>query len=164
MEMHLSRAAGIPEMSGSLATFFFHHFKTKIMEKTIAMIERGKDGTWGVYIGSDNAPYGLLGDGNTLREAMDNFHDSYQEMGEYYREQGRKFTELVFVFKYDLASFLGYYIDIMSIEGLSRLTGIRPGQLRGYVTGRRKPGIKTIEKIQRRLHTFADELRGVRLN
>lgn len=35
-----------------------------VVRKTIALIERGKDGTWGVFIGSDNAPFGLLGDGS----------------------------------------------------------------------------------------------------
>lgn len=100
----------------------------------------------------------------TLRQAMDDFYASYQEMGDYYRDQGRRFTKLVFVFKYDLASFLGYYSDVLPMEGLSRLTCVRPAQLHSDVTGRRKPGIKTIEKIQWRLHAFADELRGVRLN
>ena len=39
--------------------------------KATAVIERGKDGTYGVYIVSDNVPFGAIGDGKTVAEALE---------------------------------------------------------------------------------------------
>lgn len=130
--------------------------------KVIVIIERGKDGTYGAFIGSDNAPFGLLGDGNTIQETIDDFYNSYEEMRAYYKEAGKKFTELEFDFKYDMASFLAYYGDVLSLAGLERLTGVNQGQLSHYVTGHRKPSKKTTEKIEKKLHEFGKDLRNIK--
>jgi transcriptional regulator with XRE-family HTH domain len=52
---------------------------------------------------------------------------------------------------------------VLSLAGLGRLTGVAQGQLSHYVTGRRKPSQKTVEKIERSLHEFAAELGRVQL-
>jgi len=49
------------------------------------------------------------------------------------------------------------------LAGLGRLTGIAQGQLSHYVTGRRKPSQKTVQKIEKSLHKFAGELSQVQL-
>lgn len=41
---------------------------------------------------------------------------------------------------------------------MERLTGVNQGQLSHYVTGRRKPSKRTIEKIESKLHEFEKEL------
>lgn len=38
--------------------------------KAEVIIERGADGTYSAYIGSDNVPFGLIGDGRTVQETM----------------------------------------------------------------------------------------------
>ncbi len=129
--------------------------------KLKVIIERGDDGTYGAYIDSDNPPFGLLGDGDTAQEAIEDFYNSYEEMRELFKERKMKFTECEFEFSYDMASFLDYYGKVLSLAGLERLTGINQGQLSHYVTGRRKPSKKTVQKIEHRLKEFAKDLQQI---
>lgn len=130
------------------------------MEKVKAFIERGNDGTYGVYVDLEDTTlnYGIHGNGKTAKEAIDDFNASYKEMKAFYKEQKKKFVEAQFEFRYDVASFLSYYKNILSLAGLEKLTGVNQGQLSHYVTGHRKPGKKTTEKIEKRLHEFAKDL------
>lgn len=126
--------------------------------KVKAIIERGNDGDYGAYIGSDNVPFGIIGDGKTVQEAKDDFLNSYEEMKNHYAETNKKIIECEFEFQYDVASFLAYYGNILSLAGMERLTGVNQGQLSHYVTGHRKPSKRTIEKIENKLHEFGKEL------
>ena len=130
--------------------------------KAIVIIERGKDGTYSAYIENNQLPFGLLGDGNTVKDAMEDFMNSRDEMKAYYSEKHKSFPEeLEFEFKYDVPSFLEYYSTILSLAGLERLTGVNQGQLSHYVTGHRKPSPRTVAKIERSLHNFANEISQV---
>jgi len=133
--------------------------------KVKALIERGNDGSYGVYVDLEDKTlnYGIIGDGKTVKEAIDDFNNSYKEMHELYKSENKYFKETEFVFKYDTASFLAYYSNILSLAGLGRLTGIAQGQLSHYVTGRRKPSQKTVLKIEKSLHKFAEEISQVQL-
>jgi len=124
-------------------------------------IERGTDGSYSAFMDADNLGFGLIGDGASVKETIDDFCNSYAEMKAYYKDAGKKFTELEFIFKYDVPSFLQYYSTILSLAGLERLTGINQGQLSHYLTGHRKPSQKTVEKIEKKLHSFANELSQV---
>lgn len=129
--------------------------------KTKVRIERGDDGTYGAYIENNTLPYGIIGEGNSSFEAIEDFKNSYKEMKEYYNSINKKFIDSEFDFIYDLASFLSYYSKVLSLSGLERITGVNQGQLSHYVTGHRKPGKKTVEKIEKNIKGFADELRQV---
>ncbi|WP_026715217.1 type II toxin-antitoxin system HicB family antitoxin [Flavobacterium daejeonense] len=129
--------------------------------KAKVIIERGTDGSYGAYIGSDNIPFGIVGDGKTVEEAKKDFLNSYKEMEEYYKEENKSFIKCEFEFSYDIASFLEYYGNIISLAGLERLTGVNQGQLSHYVTGRRKPSKTTVLKIEKKLHEFGKELNQV---
>lgn len=133
------------------------------MKKVKAFIERGNDGTYGVYVDLEDKTlnYGIHGSGKTANEALDDFKASYTEMKAFYKEAGKKFVEAEFSYHYDMASFLSYYGKILSLAGLERLTGVNQGQLSHYVTGHRKPSKKTAEKIEKKLHQFADDIRQV---
>ncbi|NDV65894.1 type II toxin-antitoxin system HicB family antitoxin [Bacteroides sp. 224] len=131
------------------------------MKKVIVNIERGNDGTYGAYIDENPLSYGLLGDGKTVDEAIEDFYNSYKEMKDYYLDENKEFEEAEFEFKYDVASFLAYYSNKLSLAGLQRITGINQGQLSHYITGRSKPSKKTAEKIEESLHKFAEEIRQV---
>lgn len=133
--------------------------------KVKAFIERGNDGSYGVYVDLEDKTlnYGIIGDGKTVKEAIDDFYNSYNEMLELYKSENKYFKEANFEFKYDTASFLAYYSNVLSLAGLGRLTGIAQGQLSHYVTGRRKPSQKTVQKIEKSLHKFADEISQVQL-
>ncbi|WP_209329220.1 helix-turn-helix domain-containing protein [Lunatimonas salinarum] len=131
------------------------------MIKAKAIIERGNDGTYGAYLDTEDLPYHIIGDGDTAQEAIEDFYNSYEEMKVVFEEQKREFVECEFQFSYDVASFLDYYGKVLSLAGLERLTGINQGQLSHYVTGRKKPGKKTVEKIEHRLKEFAKDLQQI---
>jgi len=130
------------------------------MEKIKAFIERGEDETYSVFIDLENNKlnYGIHGNGKTVKEAVEDFKSAYNAMKEFYKKENKKFIEAEFEFSYDTASFLEYYSKILSLSGLERLTGVNQGQLSHYVTGRRKPSKKTVEKIEQKLHEFGKEL------
>lgn len=133
------------------------------METVKAFIERGNDGTYGVYVDLENNTlnYGIHGVGDSAKEAVEDFISSYEEMKEFYNQMGKEFVEAKFNYVYDTASFLAYYSKILSLAGLQRITGVNQGQLSHYVTGHRKPSQKTIEKIEKSLHAFAKEISQV---
>lgn len=130
------------------------------MKKVKAFIERGNDGTYGVYVDlEDNSlNYGIHGDGTTAKEAIDDFEASYEEMKAFHKEEGKKFVEAEFIYHYDVASFLSYYKNIITLSGLEKLTGINQKQLNHYATGHRTPSIKTTKKIEEKLNQFGEEL------
>lgn len=133
------------------------------MRKINAFIERGDNGTYGIYIdlNENQLTYGIIGEGNTVQDAMDDFYSSYNEMKELYKDENKIFEEVEFLFKYDMASFLQYYSNVLSLAGLERLTGVNQGQLSHYITGRRKPSLRTKEKIETALHDFSKEISQV---
>lgn len=131
--------------------------------KVIAVIERGSDGTFGVYIEGNNVPFGVIGDGETVAEAIADFMNSVEEMRAYYADEGKEFPQnLEFEFKYDTASFLQQYAYAFTLAGLERITGINQRQLSHYINGFRKPSEKTTKKIEERLHKFGAEIASVR--
>jgi len=118
--------------------------ETNMVHKIEVIIEKGNDNTYTAYISGENSlPFGILGDGNSVKEAIEDFEKSFEDMKEYYAKVGKEFPKNVeFTFKYDLASFLSYYSKILSLAGLEKLTGVNQGQLSHYVTGRRRPSKK----------------------
>ena len=132
------------------------------MKEVNAIIERASDGTYSIYIDADDLEYLVTGTGKTVEEAKKVFEGGYEDMRRVYAEEGRPFTEVKMIYKYDMASFLAYYSKVMSMAGLSRLTGINQQQLSHYVTGRRHPSAKTVEKMQTAIQAFAHDLGSVR--
>lgn len=131
------------------------------MKQIKAIIERASDGNYSVYMDAENMDYLVTGTGRTADEAVENFKAGYEDTKRFYEEEGRKFEEANFNYEYDMASFLSYFSKAFSLAGLSRITGINQGQLSHYVTGRRTPSQKTIRKIQKSVHDFAQELEQV---
>lgn len=123
----------------------------------------GSDGTYGVYLDLEEKrlSYGIIGDGDTVQEAIADFENSYEEMKTYYYDIGKNFQEAEFEYHYDMASFLQFYAKYFSLAGLSRLTGIHQGQLSHYVNGTRTPSKRTIRKMDESIHTFAKKLSQV---
>lgn len=130
--------------------------------KAVVIIEKGQDGTYDANMQFyKKLDFGLFGQGNTVQDAIQDFYNTYEEMKTLYKEEGKHIVQLEFEFKYDMASFLSYYSNILTLSGLERLTGVNQGQLSHYVTGHRKPSKKTTEKIEKKLHEFAEDLHQV---
>ncbi len=126
-----------------------------------AIIEKCDFG-YSIYVADDCLNYGLLGEGKTVQEAIDDFKLSYKEMKESYRSEGREFAEAQFQFYYDVPSFLQMYAFAFTLAGLERITGVNQKQLGHYINGVRKPLRRTVEKIEERLKQFSNELSAVR--
>lgn len=134
------------------------------MKKVRVFIERGSDGTYGAYMPDDNhLGWGVHGDGDTAAAAIAEFKAEYEDMKSFFKEEGKPFEEVDFIFSYDLPSFLVYYADLISYRGLSKLTGVSAAQLSQYISGYRHPSPKTTAKIQAALHAFGQELSQLQL-
>lgn len=131
------------------------------MRKVNAVIERASDGTYSIYSDAEDLSYLITGTGKTVAEAKKCFADGYADMKRYYGEEGKPFEEVEMCYVYDMASFLAYYSSVLSLAGLSRLTGVNPQQLSHYVTGRRRPSPKTVKKIMDAIHAFGQDLSTV---
>ena len=117
--------------------------------KVQVIIERGADGTYDAnmeYL--HDVPFGLLGQGKTVTEAIDDFYDSYGEIKAMYQAEGKECPALEFEFKYDMPSFLQNYAYAFTLAGLERITGVNQRQLSHYINGVKKPCEKTAERLK----------------
>lgn len=131
------------------------------MRQVKAVIERAGDGTYSIYSDADDLNYLVTGTGKTVEEAKKCFEGGYEDIKKSYVRHGEPFTEVEMCYCYDMASFLAYYSKVLSLAGLSRLTGVNPQQLSHYVTGRRNPSPKTVKKIMDSIHAFGEDLSTV---
>ena len=141
--------------------FIVKYCNSFIMNK-VAIIERGSDGRFSIYIEDKTYPFGIIGTGATVKEAMEDFQSGCQEMKEFIESEGRQFEDVDFVFKYDVPSFLQEYAYAFSLAGLERITGINQKQLGHYISGYRKPSEKTIRRIESGIRSFCSQLSSVR--
>lgn len=132
------------------------------MKKVTAIIERGADGRYSVYIEDTGYPYGIIGTGATVKEAETDFRAGYEDMKAFVEESGGHFEEAEFTFKYDIPSFLQEFAYAFSLAGLERITGVNQKQLGHYISGYRSPSPKTVRKIESAIHSFSEQLRAVR--
>ena len=128
------------------------------MRQVTAIIETGPDHCFSIFVGNDDYPYGILGTGETIAEAKEDFLAGYEEMREYIQDTGEEFVEAEFVFRYDIPSFLQEFAFAFTLAGLERITGINQKQLGHYVSGYRKPSAKTIKKMEEGIHNFSEQL------
>ena len=131
------------------------------MRQVKAVIERASDGTYSIYTDADDLNYLVTGTGKTVEEAKKCFEGGYEDIKKSYARHDEPFTEIEMCYCYDMASFLVYYSKVLSLAGLSRLTGVNPQQLSHYVTGRRNPSPKTVKKIMDSIHAFGKDLSTV---
>lgn len=130
------------------------------MKKIKAIIERGKDGRFTIYSDDEAGAidYSCIGEGDTEEEARKDFFAVYDDMRQYYKEEGKHFEEAEFDFVTDYVSMLQYLSNVFTLVGLSKITGINKGQLSHYITATSRPGRRTTERIRRSLHNFGSAL------
>lgn len=117
---------------------------------------------YSAYIAQEGLNYGIIGEGQTAQEAIQDFKLSYEEMKESYAKEQRHFEEAEFDFYFDIASFLQMYAFAFTLAGLERITGVNQKQLGHYINGVSKPSRRTVEKIESGLKKFSNELSAVR--
>ena len=132
--------------------------------KTTALIERGKDGTFGIF--TPDIDHVIIGDGATVAEAKADFENSVAELFAYYREEGKDLPEelrdIEFEYKYDIASMFNYF-DFINVSKFARWAGINPGLMRHYKSGDTYISEAQAHKIETALHAIGRELTAISL-
>jgi predicted RNase H-like HicB family nuclease len=72
--------------------------------RTTALIEKGKDGTFGIF--TPDLESTIIGEGNTVAEAKADFENSAKEVTLYFQESGKQMPAelqgVEFEYKYDI--------------------------------------------------------------
>ena len=131
---------------------------------TTALIERGKDGTFGIFTPDINST--IIGDGNTVEEAKADFENSVREIMQFYKEDGKELPDelkdVQFVYKYDIASVFNYY-DWINVSKFARKAGLNPSLMRQYRMGKTYVSENQLNKIENTLHLLGNELAAIKL-
>ena len=131
---------------------------------TTALIERGKDGTFGIFTPDINST--IIGEGNTVEEAKADFENSVREIFQFYEEDGielpDELKDIQFEYKYDIASMFDYY-NWINVSQFARKAGINPSLMRQYRMGKTYISENQISKIENTLHSLGNELAAIKL-
>lgn len=129
---------------------------------TIALIEKGKDGSFGVYTPDIQAT--IIGEGRTVSEAKADFENSVQEVINSYSPEDlpEELQGIEFEYKYDIASLFDYF-DWINVSKVASRIGMNASLLRQYRQGNTYISEKQAEKIERGIHSLGESLASVSL-
>lgn len=127
-------------------------------------IEKQTDGTYIAY-NTTGDHVTLIGSGNSVAEAKEDFKESYNGVRESYKSRGSlmpvELTEDI-VFHFDLSSLFEYY-NMFNVSALGRYLGINPGLMRQYKKGDTYISDTQLEKIEAGIHRLGTELAALSL-
>lgn len=127
-------------------------------------IEKQGDGSYIAY-NPEGEKATLIGTGETVKEAKEDFFNSLEEVRRDFEECGEAvpsdMTEEL-VFHFDLSSLLEYY-SMFNVSALGRYLGINPGLLRQYKGGRTPISDAQLAKIESGIHRLGRELAALSL-
>jgi len=132
--------------------------------KATALIEKGKDGTFGVF--TPELQHTIIGEGKTVADAKADFENSVKEVLASYTEEGKQIPAelqgLDFEYKYDIASLFNYY-NFINVSKFARMVGINASLMRQYKSGNQYISENQISKIEEALHKMANEIGAIKL-
>lgn len=107
----------------------------------------------------------LIGTGDTVKDAKEDFFNSVEEMKGSYIGRGAsvpvELSEPV-DFNFDISSLFEYY-SMFNVSALGRYLGINPGLMRQYKKGDTPISDAQLEKIESGIHRLAHELASLSL-
>lgn len=132
------------------------------MERIVikVLIEKAPKG-YSAYMDNEDLPFFITAGGDTVAKTKAKFEEI---LGEFRDKFANVIDNSDIEFSYDVASFLAFYKGILTLAGLSRVTGVSAGLLSQYINGTRNPSAKTVERISEGLRNFANELLEVNLS
>ena len=139
-------------------------FEIMEMRKIRAIIEKGGDGLYSIYLPDI---LGIYGAGETETEAKEALFDAVDSAKEYVEETGEWGEYIVFKsdfefdYRYDLSGFFKTY-NFFDVSALAGKIGLNASLLRRYKSGISKAEIKQKEKIEQGIHKLANELSMVK--
>jgi len=132
--------------------------------KTIALIEKGQDGTFGIF--TPDLQHTIIGQGITVTDAKSDFENSMKEMIDSYTEQKNEIPnelqKIQFEYKYDLASLFDQY-DFINVSKFAHMAGINASLMRQYKSGNQYISENQLSKIEETIHKIAREMAAIKL-
>jgi len=132
--------------------------------RTTALIEKGKDGTFGIF--TPDLKSTIIGEGKTVAEAKEDFNNSVNEVLLYFQESCKEapseLQNIEFEFKYDLASIFDYY-NFINVSKFAQVAGINASLMRQYKTGKQYISENQVSKIEEAFHKMANEFATIKL-
>ena len=125
-------------------------------------IEKQDDGSYIAY-NTNCDKLSLLGEGNTVKEAKEDFINSMDEVRASYQERGETIAELNNEpqFCFDLSSLFEFY-KILNMSALAERIGINSSLLRQYKRGAYISDARLLE-IEGEIHKIGEEFTQLRL-
>ncbi len=127
-------------------------------------IEKQNDGSYIAYNTGDEK-FVIIGTGDTVSEAKEDFFNSIEETKESYEEEGLSVPEAlkeVPNFHFDISSLFEYY-KVLNVSAFAKIVGINATLLRQYKQGNTYISDKQIEKIESGIHKLGKELCELKL-
>lgn len=127
-------------------------------------IEKQKDGSYIAYNTGDEK-FVILGTGDTVSEAKEDFFNSIKETKEVYAEKGFPIPEALSgepVFHFDLSSLFEYF-SMINVSAFARAIGINATLMRQYKKGDTYISEAQLEKIEKGIHSLGNELTALKL-
>ncbi|MDR2936433.1 MAG: pilus assembly protein HicB, partial [Rikenellaceae bacterium] len=118
------------------------------------MIEKGKDGMFGIFTPDIDAT--IIGSGATVAEAKADFENSVKEVWASYTEEGEELPDelkgISFEYKYDTASVFDE-LECINVTKFAKFAGIYPSTMRQSARGIAYISEKQAHKIEEALHS-----------
>lgn len=127
-------------------------------------IEKQSDGSYIAY-NTTGEKVQLIGTGNTVKEAKEDFFNSIEEVKESYIDLGDEMPACLaedIEFRFDISSLFEYY-SMFNVSALGRYLGINDSLMRQYRKGATPISDKQLEKIEAGIHRLGTELAALRL-
>lgn len=127
-------------------------------------IEKQSDGSYIAYNTTGDGVT-LIGTGDTVKEAKEDFFNSIEEVKESYHELGDPMPECMneeIEFRFDLSSLFEYY-SMLNVSAFARYIGINDSLMRQYRNGSAQISDRQLEKIEAGIHRLGTELASLRL-
>lgn len=127
-------------------------------------IEKQSDGTYIAY-NTTGEKVQMIGTGDTVREAKEDFYNSIAEIKESYDELGDEmpaFLSEPVEFRFDISSLFEYY-SMFNVSAMGRYLGINDSLMRQYKKGDTPISDAQLEKIETGIRRLGSELSALRL-
>lgn len=127
-------------------------------------VEKQADGTYIAY-NKDESDVTIIGTGNSVREAKDDFFNSIEETIEACKESGIAIPNSLDeepVFKFDVSSLFEYY-NMLNVSAFARYLGLNDALMRQYKKGGVYISESQLKRIEDGIHTLGNEFANLRL-
>lgn len=127
-------------------------------------IEKQSDGSYIAY-NTTGDKVQLIGTGDSVKEAKEDFFNSLDEVLQSYNEIGYDIPEFLneeIEFRFDITSLFEYY-SMFNVSALARYLGINDSLMRQYRSGAAQISDKQLERIEAGIHRLGSELAALRL-